>query len=164
MKQLPSMQRVPFSQREDRGSVRFFIYGFLIVSIAASIDWYSSPKHFGSQLYIAGFFLISGAGIWWHSKDKMIKRAKRKEILTRRDITDEGLFRWIRHPCYLGVILMLAGIAVFFRSGYGFLAFLAMVLVALYRMHVVEKALVLHYGKQYADYQKRTKKIIPGMY
>jgi len=34
----------------------------------------------------------------------------------------------------------------------------------LYRISVEEKVLVGHFGQSYADYMKRTKRLIPGVY
>ena len=76
-----------------------------------------------------------------------------------------GLYSQIRHPGYLGEMLVFSGIAVAFNhpvsSG---LAFLMPLAAFLYRMNVEEKALMRAYGSEYSEYAARTKRIAPFLY
>jgi len=76
-----------------------------------------------------------------------------------------GLYSKIRHPGYLGEMLVFSGIAVAFNhpvsSG---LAFLLPLAAFLYRMNVEEKALTHAYGSEYSEYAARTKRIAPFLY
>jgi protein-S-isoprenylcysteine O-methyltransferase Ste14 len=60
-----------------------------------------------------------------------------------------GVFRWMRHPSYTGMMLI----------------FLAMPAAALlYRIHVEEDALTGAFGDEYVEYSRTTKRLIPGIY
>ena len=76
-----------------------------------------------------------------------------------------GLFRWIRHPSYTGMLLIFAAIGLFQRNW----ASLAIMLIfpaaaLLYRIHVEERALTAAFGQQYVDYSGSTSRLIPGVY
>ncbi len=76
-----------------------------------------------------------------------------------------GLFRFMRHPSYTGMLL------IFLALGLRMQNWIALVLVTippfaalLYRIHVEEAALTGAFGEQYRDYSRETKRLIPGIY
>ena len=78
---------------------------------------------------------------------------------------NHGLYHYIRHPAYTGLVLS------FFATGIAmgdFLALLVLVLPLLYvlkkRISVEEVILIRYFGKDYLDYAVRTKKLIPWLY
>jgi protein-S-isoprenylcysteine O-methyltransferase Ste14 len=76
-----------------------------------------------------------------------------------------GLYRFVRHPSYLGMALGLLAIGLHSRNW----ACLALILVLptlamLYRIHVEESALREALGEEYAAYSRVTKRLIPGVY
>lgn len=82
-----------------------------------------------------------------------------------QSIQRAGLYRIVRHPSYLGLEICLLAIGLHSRNW----ACLALILVpptaaVLYRIHVEEQALVGAFGDEYADYQRTTKRLIPGVY
>lgn len=74
-----------------------------------------------------------------------------------KDLVIKGLYRYSRNPMYVGVMLMLAGEAVFFESkfmwGYGLIVFL---IFNLFILLVEEPRLRKDFG---ADYQAYCKKV-----
>lgn len=83
--------------------------------------------------------------------------------LRKHKLVRHGIYRHIRHPMYLGAILLNLG-AFLLLSTYGFLAMLGFIPCVLYRIRIEEKALVEKFGKEYRDYTMKTKKIIPFFY
>lgn len=80
-------------------------------------------------------------------------------------IIEEGPYRFIRHPSYTGYLLILAGISVAYSSWFLFLTtFLSAVGFLLVRIRQEEKMLLSHFGPAYAEYIKRTKRLIPFLY
>jgi protein-S-isoprenylcysteine O-methyltransferase len=76
-----------------------------------------------------------------------------------------GLFRFMRHPSYTGMLL------IFLALGLAMHNWLSLVLVTvppfaalLYRIHVEEAALTGAFGEQYRDYSRTTKRLIPGIF
>jgi protein-S-isoprenylcysteine O-methyltransferase Ste14 len=80
-------------------------------------------------------------------------------------LVETGLYKIIRHPGYLGQLMIFIGISISLSN---WLAILAMMFpVALgycYRIKVEEKFMIEQLGKKYLAYQQRTKRIIPLIY
>lgn len=78
-------------------------------------------------------------------------------------LVQHGPYRWIRHPMYSA--LLLAGVAAARLSGDGvsWLILLALAAVLAVKAAVEERAMVAHYA-DYPDYQKRTRRFVPGLY
>jgi protein-S-isoprenylcysteine O-methyltransferase Ste14 len=86
-------------------------------------------------------------------------------IQESQTIQRAGLYRIVRHPSYLGMLIIFLAIGVHSRN---WLA-LAVVLVPttaalLYRIHVEEIELHDAFGAEYAEYSQSTKRLIPGIY
>lgn len=90
-----------------------------------------------------------------------------RTLITTKDhrVVTTGPYSRIRHPAYLGVILLWFGFGVL--SGNLVLAFIfpvVFVIVYLYRISVEEKMLVRELGEDYVQYQRKTHKLIPAVY
>ena len=76
-----------------------------------------------------------------------------------------GLYAHIRHPGYLGSLLIFAGIGFTFHN---WLSLLALFILAfsgfLNRIHVEERVLVTTFGAEYSEYARKTKRLVPGVY
>lgn len=75
-----------------------------------------------------------------------------------------GIYRYIRHPSYLGLLLTALGWALGFRSGVGVLLAGLMLLVVLARIRSEERLLLAQFGDEYAAYSARTSRLIPGIF
>jgi protein-S-isoprenylcysteine O-methyltransferase Ste14 len=80
-------------------------------------------------------------------------------------IIDTGFYQYIRHPGYLGQLLIFLGISISISNWVSILAMMIPVgLGFAYRIKVEEKFMVDQFGNNYLDYRERTKKIIPFIY
>jgi protein-S-isoprenylcysteine O-methyltransferase Ste14 len=86
-------------------------------------------------------------------------------ISQHQHIVEQGPYRWLRHPSYLGGLLAQIGF------GLSLTNWLAMLLPAcclaigyFYRIPLEEKALVRGLGPGYSDYMQRTWRLIPFVY
>ena len=80
-------------------------------------------------------------------------------------IIDTGVYKYIRHPGYLGQLVIFLGISISISNGLSILAMMIPVACGYaYRITVEEKFMEVQFGSEYQDYQKRTKKIIPFVY
>ena len=86
------------------------------------------------------------------------------EIKPDHVLITHGIYRWIRHPGYLGVIMFDLGTPLLFSSGYGLLLILLLIPMYIYRIRVEEQMLMERFGEEYRAYQRRTKKLIPAIY
>jgi protein-S-isoprenylcysteine O-methyltransferase Ste14 len=75
-----------------------------------------------------------------------------------------GVYGVIRHPSYLGLLVMTLGWGLAFRSGVGVLLAALMVPVLLARIHAEERLLLSQFGTAYEAYRARTARLIPGLY
>lgn len=76
-----------------------------------------------------------------------------------------GLYRIVRHPSYLGLLLIIAGLGVSLDSLMSILIMLIPDILALnYRIGIEEQALTEEFGKQYTDYKATVKKLVPWIY
>ena len=90
-----------------------------------------------------------------------------RTLMTTKDhrVVTTGPYSRIRHPAYLGVILLWSGFGVL--SGNLIIAFIfpiMFVVVYLYRISIEEKMLVRELGEDYTQYQRKTRKLIPAVY
>ncbi len=80
-------------------------------------------------------------------------------------IIDTGLYSFIRHPGYLGQLIIFVGISISISNWLSIVLMMIPVTVGyLYRIKVEEKFMTDQFGEDYQKYQERTKKIIPMLY
>jgi protein-S-isoprenylcysteine O-methyltransferase Ste14 len=87
------------------------------------------------------------------------------EVDDDQRVVDSGPYRWVRHPAYTGVLLIVVGLGLV----YGNWAALAVLIVApaavlVNRIFVEEAVLTEILGRGYADYATRTKRLVPGLW
>ena len=76
-----------------------------------------------------------------------------------------GPYKWIRHPSYAGLLLILAGLGLARGNWLSVAACLVLPLPALaWRIHVEEAELSRVLGDVYRGYQTTTARLIPGLW
>lgn len=86
-------------------------------------------------------------------------------ISSDHQLKTDGLYRIVRHPSYLGLLLIIWSIAICEHNIVGYAVIIIPTFLALnYRINIEEKALITEFGQQYIDYQKTTARLIPGVY
>jgi protein-S-isoprenylcysteine O-methyltransferase Ste14 len=75
-----------------------------------------------------------------------------------------GIYGAIRHPSYLGVLILMAGWALAFRSGIGLVLAALIIPPLLVRIRAEERLLRSQFGAEYDAYRARTARLIPGLY
>jgi protein-S-isoprenylcysteine O-methyltransferase Ste14 len=85
-------------------------------------------------------------------------------ILPDRKLIKYGIYKHLRHPGYLGELLLYFSVPLIFRSLYGFLVMVFLIPFVLYRMRVEEQVLLEKFGDEYRDYMRNSKKLIPYVY
>jgi protein-S-isoprenylcysteine O-methyltransferase Ste14 len=144
-------------------------YGIAIISLLfAPILNYWSPGHISSVIpgWIGLVIAFSGIvlRIWANlSLGRFYTRTLR--VLDNQTVIQHGLYRFIRHPGYLGTILMLTGAGL--ATSNWIIVLLVLVTTSLayhYRIQTEEAMLLEHLGQQYADYKAHTWKLLPLVY
>lgn len=76
-----------------------------------------------------------------------------------------GLYRFVRHPSYSGLELILLGLALHAGAwACCAVVFIPPTLALLYRIHVEEITLRRAFGAEYEEYSRTTKRLVPGLY
>lgn len=76
----------------------------------------------------------------------------------------DGLYRHLRNPSYLGLLVNALGWALAFRSGLGLLLAALTLVPLIARIHAEETLLLKHFGKEYEAYCARSWRLLPGLY
>ena len=80
-------------------------------------------------------------------------------------MVEQGPFRIVRHPSYSGVLVAFVGLGLSMGNWAALLVILIPIGAAfIYRMNVEEAALSHSLGPRYAEYMKRTKRLVPFIY
>jgi len=158
----------------DRGSLlalRLAYYGEVIAALAPLFGpgfprldrWFPRLDPMlagvGLLLIMVGMALRIAAGRalgkWW---------SLRVEIQPEHALVQTGPYRFVRHPAYLGMLIVCLGLPIAFQSVW------AAVLMALavwpavgYRVQVEDALLERHFGDEYRKYARRTPRLIPGL-
>ncbi len=77
-------------------------------------------------------------------------------------VVESGLYRFMRHPSYTGLLIVFLGVGVFFGNWISLVALLVPItLGVVYRVAKEERALLDALGPAYASYCARTKRFVP---
>ena len=131
-------------------------------------------RHSGSFLYAPSIvFYIVGAtlavfgllllGASFRNYD-LAEFAGLQSAVAPQPLQTGGLNARIRHPIYSGTLLLMLGICAAYPSGALWAVLAATVLYLPFGIGWEEKKLLRQYGSAYADYQKRVKRLIPGLW
>ena len=154
-------------ERKDRGSGWIVITGVITSIFVAFVfsqdkiamlpEWTFYP---GIALMIGGIFLRQWSITILGRFFSMMVSVQEGQSIIR-----EGPYRFIRHPSYTGALLTLTGIGLAIQS-WGALLVLILIfcIVYGYRIHIEEKALIMHIGEEYIAYIKTTKMLIPFIF
>jgi protein-S-isoprenylcysteine O-methyltransferase Ste14 len=85
--------------------------------------------------------------------------------IENHELIESGLYKSIRHPGYLGQLIIFLGISTSLSNWLSILLMMISVLIGyIYRIRIEEKFMIKQMGTNYIDYQKRTKRLIPMIY
>ena len=85
-------------------------------------------------------------------------------ILPDHKLIRHGIYRYVRHPIYLGSMLAFFSIPFLFHSLYGLLVTTLAVPFILYKIQAEERTLIEKFGDEYRDYIRNSKRLIPYVY
>jgi protein-S-isoprenylcysteine O-methyltransferase Ste14 len=150
--------------------------------LSAPVFWLVIPASIFAGGYAARFYQISehylpfaiagiitillGLIVRWIAI-LQLKKAFTVDVAIAHDhkIKKDGLYKIIRHPSYLGLLLEFFGLSLLFNSWPSILFITLPLFLALtYRMKIEEELLLSTFGSDYEEYIKKTKRLIPGVY
>ena len=148
---------------------------FLIIGLIwCCYDLFSSQKPFIWNVWriLGVVLLIAGRSIEYFVRKKLIKKARFSDRLSTillkinnsHQLIKNGLFQYVRHPLYSGVILKGFGLGLISLSIYGSFFIVIGLILIIPRIRIEEDMLIKEFEDEYREYQKTTKKLIPVIY
>jgi protein-S-isoprenylcysteine O-methyltransferase Ste14 len=87
------------------------------------------------------------------------------QIKKDHELIQTGPYRYIRHPSYLGLLIMALGLGIAMSNWISLILCVVLPAIALIRrIQFEEKELEQHFGRKYQDYIKNTRRVIPFIY
>jgi protein-S-isoprenylcysteine O-methyltransferase Ste14 len=144
----------------------FLVLGFLLAWLPAYTDRRDigtldgdAVRYLGLALYVVGGVLrLVPVFVLGRRFSGLVAIQEGHELETG------GLYRVIRHPSYLGLLLGLFGWALLFRSAIGVLLSLLFLPPLVARMNAEEALLESEFGESYSNYRRRTWRLLPFLY
>jgi protein-S-isoprenylcysteine O-methyltransferase Ste14 len=153
----------------DKGSL-WLLYGLITVGYALSFAIGATKL---GRVYAWNTFFVTGMALFaigFIIRIYSIRTLKQYftysvSKVENHKIISTGLYQFIRHPGYLGQLIIFMGISISISNWLSILLMMIPVTLGyLYRIKVEEKFMMDQLGEDYKHYQDRTKRIIPLLY
>ncbi|MFX0023348.1 MAG: methyltransferase family protein [Candidatus Hermodarchaeota archaeon] len=166
----------PISQRRDQYKyTKLSILLFLLLPLISIVPYLEFKlliqQYFiiwnNYSLFIAGIIVLLLGGILLiYSRILLGKFASSKIIVEQNHtLMTNGIYKYIRHPIYLGMLLVFFGYGLSFKSCITPFTFLILFFIIFNnRMNLEEKLLKEKFGRDYELYLERSKRLIPYIY
>ncbi len=145
----------------------------IAVTLGATIALAAATASWATALRIAGPYRVAGLIVMWVGLAirfwaiAALGRAFRTtvEVDPGQTVVSTGPYRWVRHPSYSGLLLIVTGFGLGAGNWLALAICAALPLPALlWRIHVEEAELTAVLGDRYRAYQAHTKRLIPGLW
>lgn len=150
------------------GFILYVLVGMTFIVILASIDYYYNFSLFNYNLgYYIGFALFIIGIILQGIAEATLGKYYLPSIGTveGQKILKDGIYKYIRHPGYLGEIIIFFGLGFVTYSLLGILgAFIVSLMVYVGEVIPEEKYMLEKFGKEYEEYMKETFRFIPYIF
>ena len=126
----------------------------------ADYDGYLLPLTAGCLCYALSLWLLSRVA--WNLGKFWSPTLQLKE---NHQLVTKGIYRRIRHPMYLSLLIFSAGNALALPNYVAGPAFLvAMLVIIAFRLGPEEQMLLEEFGEEYEAYRERSHRLIPGLW
>ncbi|HEX6891111.1 MAG TPA: isoprenylcysteine carboxylmethyltransferase family protein [Chryseolinea sp.] len=157
------------NKNSDRGSLKLIwiiiiIANALSYSVSKSLSFPISTdpalRYAGLALIVVGMILrltiVASLGKFFTVNVTILEYHKLKQ---------DGFYRYVRHPSYSASVLSFIGYGVSLNNWISLVIVAAAALTAfLIRIRIEEKTLIDHFGTEYVEYSKKTKRLVPFVY
>ncbi|MFL1528950.1 methyltransferase family protein [Pseudomonas sp. O230] len=157
-------------EREDRNN-RWVLPAFGVIGIVSGfLPPYTDRVGFwtfggeGVRWFGAWVFVVGGALRLWPVFVLGKRFSGLVAIQPGHRLVTEGIYRRLRNPSYLGMLVIAVGWALAFRSGVGLLLAALTVIPLIARIDAEEALLRAQFGSEYEAYCSRSWRLIPGVY
>lgn len=152
--------------KQSRGELYVVVQAILLIAMFfGPRDLFGSPVEINQPLWFLGqllFYLGVAIAVWAAILlgPNLTPLPKPK---ANGELIQTGLYRFVRHPIYFGVILLCFGWVAIEQTVYSFvLAFILLIFFDLKSKR--EESWLIEKFPEYRSYQQKTKKLIPYLY
>ena len=157
-------------EREDRAN-RWVLPAFGVIGVLSGflpaytdrIDFWTFGGE-GVRWFGALLFIVGGALRLWPVFVLGKRFSGLVAIQPGHRLVTEGIYRNLRNPSYLGMMVIAVGWALAFRSSVGLLLAALTLIPLIARIHSEEALLRAQFGSEYEAYCARSWRLIPGLY
>lgn len=160
-KRLNSREQEPEQKRVILLSALVFVAGFVLAGLDFRFGW----THLPLAVVIAGCVLFCGAyGLYAEVMRENAWLSRTVEVQEDQRVVDTGLYGVVRHPMYLGVLVLFLSMPLVLGSAVAVVPFLLVPWVLV--KHIRNEEQVLETGLPgYGDYRKKVKyRLIPFLW
>ena len=104
---------------------------------------------------------VGAAALVWTDR-RLVRHFSTAESAVQ--VMSDGPYRWVRHPRYASILLLVLGMPLVFGSIFAWLSLAAVVLAVRHRIAREEPHLREIFGAPYDRYASRTARLVPGVY
>lgn len=158
------------SEATDRGSLTL-LYVCITLGYCIAIPVSFTPYGrltWGQPIWLVLGLTLIVAGIWIRTSAMRTLASfftYAVEIQAQHRLVEAGMYRFVRHPAYLGQLLVFLGIGLALANWISLLGLaLPIGLAFSRRIAVEERALFQHFGEAYEAYRGRSWRLIPWLY
>lgn len=157
-------RNVVSGQVNEKATFLALLLSGTLVIVLALVEYLARDLHFIAATFIPGILIAGSAFVVRAAAVRALGRMWSVHIEIRKEhqLVQDGPFRWIRHPIYLGAILELLGAIIFLNASYTLVAFVVLFIPSLVaRIRLEERAMIAQFGDAYRDYIRTTPAVIP---
>ena len=150
-------RRVPWSEALTIAVWLLFLFLFLGLEAATNPAPLGIAATFGALCFVCGS--------WMNTYAEYARHVWKQQPQHRGELYTEGLFRYSRHPNYLGDLISFSGLCLL--SGRWATAFIPVLMLCGFvfaNIPMLDAHLHDHYGEAFDAYAARTSKLIPFLY
>ena len=155
-------------ENRDRFSLQVVMIGNMLAGIIGISLAYSTLGSMHSMLLQALGLVVMGIGIGVRSMAiAQLGRFHSPNVAIREDhqLMQNGLYRYVRHPSYLGALIAFLGFSLALGNWLSLVVIMVITpCIYLYRIHEEEAVLADAFGETYRAYRRQTSRLIPGVY
>jgi protein-S-isoprenylcysteine O-methyltransferase Ste14 len=159
--------------RSRRGPREVVLLAIAWVAFFLPLIWVATPAFAFADYPLRPIPLLTGAaclagGLWLFHRshaDLGTNWSITLEVRERHQLVTRGVYRRVRHPMYLALLIYSAGQALALPNwlagpSYG----VAMILLFTFRVGPEERMMLEEFGKDYEAYKTTTKRLVPGIW
>ena len=153
----------------DRHTTRFLGIAFLISFIALLAAWLLNALGMGRIPHWVGWggVVLASCGLFvraWAMRALGTSYTRTLRVAQGQHIVQDGPYRFIRHPGYLGMILVWIGASAATTNWLVLLVVVVVIIAAYHNRIVNEESMLLSKLPGYGEYRSHTWRLIPPIY